>query len=121
MPEFTRKITQKTEYPGDNYVCVLVEVEIAPNFFVPRHTHPGVESSYFVSGGGTLKVKGQPDPVIKAGEGFQVPPETPHSLLNGPAKSKVAATYIVEKGKPLASPAPALVVRVDCYDLFPLG
>jgi quercetin dioxygenase-like cupin family protein len=51
-------------------------------------------------------VKGQPDRAIKAGDGFQIPPEVPHSVRNGPEKSRVVATYIVEKDKPLASPAP---------------
>jgi quercetin dioxygenase-like cupin family protein len=105
-PPFTRKILQKTEYPGDKYVCVLAEVEIEQNAVVPRHTHPGVESAYFMAGGGTLSVKGQPDRVVKAGEGFQIPPETPHGVRNGAEKSRVIITYIVEKDKPLASPAP---------------
>jgi quercetin dioxygenase-like cupin family protein len=105
-PGFTRKILQKTEYPGDKYVCVLVEVEIDPNVLVARHTHPGVESSYWAAGTSTLSVKGQPDRALKAGDGFQIPPEVPHSVRNGPEKSRVIATYIVEKDKPLASPAP---------------
>lgn len=106
QPGFTRKILQKTEYPGDKYVCVLMEIEIEPNALVPRHTHPGVESGYIVSGSSTLSVQGQPDRVIKAGDGFQIPPEVPHAVRNGPKKSRVVATYIVEKDKPLASPAP---------------
>jgi quercetin dioxygenase-like cupin family protein len=106
QPGFTRKILQKTEYPGRRFVCVLVEVDIEPNGVVPRHTHPGVESSYLVSGGCTLSVQGQPDRVLKAGEGFQVPPEVPHSVRNGSEASRVAATFIVEKDKPLSSPAP---------------
>ena len=106
QPGFTRKILQKTEYPGDRYVCVLMEVEIEPNAIVPRHTHPGVESGYLVSGSSTLSVKGQTDRVIKAGDGFQIPPEVPHSVRNGSEKCRVVATYIVEKDKPLASPAP---------------
>jgi quercetin dioxygenase-like cupin family protein len=105
-PGFTRKILQKTEYPGDKYICVLVEVEIAPNALVARHTHPGVESSYIVSGSSTLSVKGQADRVLKAGDGFQIPPEVPHSVRNGPETCRVIANYIVEKDKPLASPAP---------------
>jgi quercetin dioxygenase-like cupin family protein len=106
QPGFTRTILQKTEYPGDKYVCVLVEVEIEANAVVPRHTHPGVESGYVSSGSSTLSVKGQPDRLIKAGDGFQVPPEVPHSVRNGAEKSRVVVTYIVEKDKPLASPAP---------------
>jgi quercetin dioxygenase-like cupin family protein len=105
-PGFTRKVLQKIEFPGDKYVSVLVEVEIDANAVVARHTHPGVESSYWAAGSSTLSVKGQPDRAIKAGDGFQIPPEVPHSVRNGPEKSRVVATYIVEKDKPLASPAP---------------
>jgi quercetin dioxygenase-like cupin family protein len=102
---FTRKILQKTEYPGRRFVCVLAEVDIEPNGVIPRHTHPGVESSYLTSGSFTLSVQGQNDRVVKAGEGFQVPPETPHSVRNGPQASRIAVTFIVEKDKPLSSPA----------------
>jgi quercetin dioxygenase-like cupin family protein len=105
-PGVTRTILQKTEYPGDKYASILVAAEIEPNVLVARHTHPGVESSYVISGGGTLSVKGQPDRAIKTGEGFQIPPEVPHALRNGPEKTRIAITYIVEKDKPLATPAP---------------
>ena len=97
---------QKTEYPGDKHVCILMTVDIDANFLVARHTHPGVESTYLITGGGVLSVKDQPDRVLKAGEGFQVPPEVPHKLQNGPAPTKLAITYIVEKDKPLVTPAP---------------
>jgi len=106
QPGLTRTILQKTEYPGDKHASILAVVDIDPNTVVPRHTHPGVESSYLLSGGGTLSVKGQPDRVLKAGDGFQIPPEVPHGLRNGPEKSRIAITYVVEKDKPLASPAP---------------
>jgi quercetin dioxygenase-like cupin family protein len=44
---------------------------------------------------------------LKPGDGFQVPPNTPHAGgKNGDKKkTKIAITYVVEKGKPLASPA----------------
>jgi len=43
---------------------------------------------------------------LKPGDDFQVPPETPHAgNKNGNEKTKVAVTYVVKKGKPLASPA----------------
>ena len=69
----TRTVIQKTEYPGDKHVCILMTVDIDANFLVARHTHPGVESSYFIAGGGTLSVKGQPDRVLKAGDRVGVP------------------------------------------------
>nr|WP_294511946.1 cupin domain-containing protein [uncultured Rhodopila sp.] len=105
-PGFKRTILQKTEYPGDKYAAILVAVDIEPNTLILRHTHPGVESAFLETGGGTLSVKGQADRLVKAGEGFQVPPETPHSLRNGPEATRIVITYVVEKDKPLASPAP---------------
>jgi quercetin dioxygenase-like cupin family protein len=102
----TRTIIQKTEYPGEKHVSILVTAEIDANFAVARHTHPGLESTYVMAGGGTLSVKGQPDRVIKTGDGFQIPPEVPHALRNGPEKTRLAITYIVDKDKPLATPAP---------------
>jgi quercetin dioxygenase-like cupin family protein len=105
-PGFTRKILQTTEFPGRRFACVLVEIEIDAGALVPRHTHPGVESGYLISGSSTLSVMGQPDRALNAGDGFQIPPEVPHSVRNGPAKARVVSTYIVEKDKPLASPAP---------------
>jgi quercetin dioxygenase-like cupin family protein len=103
---FTRRVIQKTEYPGEKYVCILMEVDLDPNAIVARHTHPGVESGYQLAGTTTLSVQGQPDRVLKVGDGYQIPPETAHSVRNGAEKSRLAATFIVEKDKPLASPAP---------------
>ena len=101
------KFLAKTEYPGDKYACVLVRLDLSPGERVPRHMHPGVESSYLVLGGITLLVEGQPDLIVKAGDGYQIPPRTPHSVLNGPEKSTIVATFIVEKDKPLVELAPA--------------
>jgi hypothetical protein len=42
---------------------------------------------------------------VKAGDGFQIPIATLHSYRNGDTSAKLTITYIVEKGKPLASPA----------------
>ena len=82
-----------------------MRVDIEPNAVVARHTHPGIESSYLVEGGFDLTVEGEGTRTLAAGEGFQVSPGVPHSGKNGSAKSIFAATYVVEKGKPLASPA----------------
>jgi quercetin dioxygenase-like cupin family protein len=44
--------------------------------------------------------------MLKAGDGFQIPPHTPHAGGKpGTARTRVLITYILEKGKPLASPA----------------
>ena len=73
---------------------------------VARHTHPGIESAYIIEGGLELPIEGQPTRALKPGDGFVVPPNTPHAGgKNGDKKTKIASTYVVEKGKPLASPA----------------
>ena len=105
---FTRKILSQMDGPAPGYVTIVVETTIDPGTLVARHTHPGIESGYLVSGGFELPVQGQPTRMLKPGDGFQVPAETPHAgAKNGDAKSVVVSTYVVEKGKPLASPAPA--------------
>jgi quercetin dioxygenase-like cupin family protein len=90
--------------PG--YVTILAQAEIEPGVSVPRHTHPGVESSYLLEGNLDLAIQGQPTRLVKAGESWQVPPETPHaSAKPTETKIRILSTYVVEKGKPLASPA----------------
>src|SRR5476649_1948322 len=104
-PGVKRKILSQLDGPSPGYVTIAVELEIEPGAVVARHTHPGIESTYFTAGGGELLVDGQPAKPFKAGDAIQVPPGTIHSVKNGPTATKGIGTYIVEKGKPLASPA----------------
>jgi quercetin dioxygenase-like cupin family protein len=101
-----RTIIQKTELPDNKYVTILAIAEIPPGTTIARHTHPGVESSYVLEGEGELLVQGQPARQVRASDGFQIPPEIPHSARTGEKSMKVAVTYVVEKDKPLSSPAP---------------
>ena len=102
----TRKILSQTDGPTPGYTTILVEATIDAGVPVARHTHPGVESAYVLEGGFELPIQGQATRMIKAGDGFQIPPETPHAGGKpGSAKSRILITYVVEKGKPLASPA----------------
>jgi quercetin dioxygenase-like cupin family protein len=102
----TRKILSQTDGPAPGYTTVLVEATIEAGVKVGRHTHPGIESAYVLEGGFELPIQGQPTKTLKAGDAFQIPPETPHAGgAAGSAKSKILITYIVEKAKPLASPA----------------
>jgi quercetin dioxygenase-like cupin family protein len=102
----TRKILSQTEGPTPGYMTLLVEATIDAGTTVARHTHPGIESSFVMEGGFELPIQGQATRMLKAGDAFQIPPETPHAGGKpGDAKSIILITYIVEKGKPLASPA----------------
>ena len=101
-----RTILSKTELPDSKYVALLVAVEIDSGATVPRHTHPGIESAYCLEGSVEVSVKGQSVRVVKAGDGFQIPAEVPHSAKVGDKPVKLAITYTVEKDKPLVTPAP---------------
>jgi len=102
----TRKILSKTDGPAAGYETLLVEATIEAGVAVGRHTHPGIESAFVLEGGFELPIQGQPTRMLKAGDGFQIPPETPHAGGKaGTAKSVILITYVVQKGKPLATPA----------------
>lgn len=105
-PGVTRKILAQMDGPAPGYVTIVAEAEIDAGVAVARHTHPGIESGYVLEGGLDLPVEGQPIRTLKPGDGFQVPANTPHAGgKNGDKKTRLALTYVVEKGKPLASPA----------------
>lgn len=105
-PGLTRKLLSQMDGPMPGYVTLNMEVEIEAGAVVPRHTHLGIESSYVLEGGFELPIQGQPTRMLKAGDGFQIPPETPHAGGKpGDKRTRVAITYVVEKGKPLVSPA----------------
>ena len=102
----TRKVLSQTDGPAPGYQTLLVEATIEAGVAVGRHTHTGIESAYVLEGGFELPIQGQQTVTLKAGDGFQIPPETPHAGGKpGSAKTRVLITYVVEKGKPLASPA----------------
>ena len=102
----TRTILSKSDGPVPGYETLLVEATIEAGVPVGRHTHPGIESAFVLEGGFELPIQGQETRMLKAGDGFQVPAGTPHAGGKpGTAKTRVLITYVVEKGKPLASPA----------------
>jgi quercetin dioxygenase-like cupin family protein len=100
-----RTILKRIDGPTAGYETINVRVELEANAPIARHTHPGIESGYVVSGSTELTIEGQGTNIMKAGDGYEVPPETPHGGKNGDQPTVIAATFVVEKGKPLASPA----------------
>lgn len=105
-PGVTRKILSQMDGPAPGYHTLIVEAVIESGIRVARHTHPGIESSYVMEGNIELPVQGQPTREFKAGDVFQIPPETPHAGGKpSDTQVRVMITYVVEKGKPLASPA----------------
>ena len=97
-----RKILSQIDGPVPGYTTIVMDVIAEPGVAVARHTHPGIESSVVMEGVFELPIEGQPTRTFKAGEAFQVPPET---RKPGDAKTRILVTYIVDKSKPLAKPA----------------
>jgi quercetin dioxygenase-like cupin family protein len=102
-----RTVLQKVDVPGSpNYETVTGIAEIAPSVNIGRHTHPGAETGYVIEGVLTILVEGKPPLALKAGDSYQIPVNAIHDAKSGDNGAKILAVYIVEKGKPLASPAP---------------
>ena len=107
-PAFKRTILQQVDLSAPGREAVMAMVEFPSGSETGRHTHPGEEVSYVENGPFILEVDGQPARTLKSGDAFMVPAGTIH---NGhPAAgstAKVIATYVIEKGKPVSTPAPA--------------
>lgn len=96
---------QKFDVPGTGYETVIGIAEIVANVTIGRHSHPGPESGYLLDGDFTLLVEGQPPKALKSGDSYVVPAGVVHDAKTGAKGAKVIVTYVVEKGKPLATPA----------------
>ena len=105
---FKRTILQQADIsvPGREVVSALAEFQ--PGATVGRHTHPGEEAGYILEGTVSLELDGKPAMLLGPGKTFFIPSGTIHNATNkGSGVARVLATYIAEKGKPLASPAAA--------------
>lgn len=103
----TRTMVGKADVSVPGREAVVARVEVAAGARAGRHTHPGDEISYVMDGEVTLLVDGQPPRKLKAGESFVVPAGIVHDAHNeGAEPTRLLGVYVVEKGKPLASPAP---------------
>ncbi len=97
---------QKAEFP-DGYATISGIAEIPVGGSAGRHTHPGVEMGYLLEGEADLIVEGRPDQHLKAGESYMIPAGTVHDAkVHGDKALKVLGVYVVDKTKPMASPAP---------------
>ena len=97
---------QRIEFP-DGYVTVTGIAEVAAGGAAGRHTHPGIETGYVLEGEADLLIDGKPDLHLKAGESYQIPAGVVHDAkTHGDKGLKILGIYVVDKTKPLASPAP---------------
>lgn len=105
-PAFKRTPLQKHDLTAHGREGIQVIAEFVPGAAAGKHTHPGEEMGYVLEGTLQLEIQGKPPVTLKAGQAFFVPANTVHDGKNvGKGPLKVLATYIVEKGKPVATPA----------------
>ena len=107
VPALQRTVVVKADVSVPGREAVVARVEVQPGGKAGRHTHPGDEISYVTDGEVTLLIDGQAPQVKKAGESFVIPAGVVHDAHNNSAGvTKLIGVYVVEKGKPLATPAP---------------
>ena len=105
QPGFKRVELQRHDLSAPGREVVQVRAEFEPGASVGKHTHPGEEIAYVLEGTLEIEMAGKPNATVKAGDTFFVPAETVHSAKNaGKGPAKILATYVIEKGKPVATP-----------------
>lgn len=104
QPGFTRTVLQQVDLSIPGREAITARAEFQPGGSVGRHTHFGEEIGYVAGGAVTVEIDGVTR-VVKAGEAFIIPAGRPHNATNaGPGTASLVITYVVEKGKPLATP-----------------
>lgn len=96
---------QKVKLADGKSMAVMVLIEVAPDAVIERHTHHGIEMVYVIEGAISLDVAGQPSRMLKAGDSAVNPAGAAHGGKAGPAGARLTGTFIVDKDKPLATPA----------------
>jgi quercetin dioxygenase-like cupin family protein len=101
-----RKVLLEQDLAIPGYEVVLAQVTLAIGGREGRHFHSGTLVAHILEGELTLELEGQRTKIVKAGESVLVEPRQVHEgINNGSVPIKALATFIVEKGKPLATPA----------------
>lgn len=102
--KLARREIQRSQLSIPGREMVQVETLIPAGVESGWHIHPGEEVGYIVEGQVEMRVQGRPTVVLKPGEGFLIPPRTPHNAKDlGPATGRMLSTYLVETGQPIAS------------------
>ena len=107
-PAIKRTVLQRGDVPAEGTrEVVLALAEIAAGGSTGRHFHNGPESGYVLEGMTLLEIDGEAAKMLKAGDSYFIPAGKIHDArVHGGGAAKVLANYVVEKGKPLAIPAP---------------
>ena len=104
-PTFNRTMLQDQPLSVKDHHGVMSRSDFQPGAESGRHTHPGEEFGYVLEGTIELMEDGKPARRLKAGDYIFVPANTVHNAKNvGTGTLRVLSTYVLETGKPLATP-----------------
>jgi quercetin dioxygenase-like cupin family protein len=102
QPGVRRTDLQQHDLSAPGREVVQVRVELDPGVKFPRHSHPGEEIIYVLSGSLEYQVGDRAPVTLKAGDVLFIPAGAIHTAKNvGRGPGAELATYVVEKGKPL--------------------
>ncbi|MFO1184258.1 MAG: cupin domain-containing protein [Bauldia sp.] len=105
--DITRVPLQAYRVPGVATDVITVLSELLPDRTTGRHTHPGVEMTYVTEGEIVLKIDGQAERVVKAGESYLVESGVAHEIVAGPSKNaKIVITFVVARGQLVTTTLP---------------
>jgi quercetin dioxygenase-like cupin family protein len=106
QPAFKRTVLQQSDISAPGREVVSAVADFDPKATPGPHTHFGEEVGYVIEGTFLIEQAGKPAVTLQAGGSFLIPAGTIHNATNtGTGPGKILATYVVEKGKPLATPA----------------
>ncbi|MFL6025598.1 MAG: cupin domain-containing protein [Friedmanniella sp.] len=92
----------RSSIEGREIVQVLTEIPVG--VASGWHLHPGEEIGFILAGTVQMEIRDQPTLTLQAGDGFLIPPRTPHNALDlGPGTGQMLSTYLVAVGEPIAT------------------
>lgn len=100
-----RTLLQTFDVPRGDYQTVIGLSEIGANQSSGRQSHPGPEGGYVLEGAGSILIDGQPPLELQAGQSYKLAPGAVHDVRGGPQGVKLVVTWVVQKDRPLVTPA----------------
>ena len=96
---------------GEHLKATVVEVQYGPGESSPPHSHACAVVGYVVAGVLRMQVKGEPEAIYKAGEGFYEAPNGVHVVAANASETEAAtfiAYFVCDHDTPLSSAVPEI-------------
>jgi hypothetical protein len=106
--DITRSVLRSIDFPA-GYTTVTAIVERAGHLRGPSHSS-SIDSGFVIQGDLVLNVDGKPEQTLTTGDSYETQPLVPPDACSV-SGDKLIDSWVIERGKPLSSPAPRLVSR----------